>query len=67
MIDARPIKQVITSNKITPGSPKKEYINAPPIGPIRIEIASALSNNAATFVTSSFLTISPKKAPHVDQ
>ena len=32
-----------------------------------MDIASALSNNAATFVTSSFLTMSPKKAPHVDQ
>ena len=42
-------------------------MKAPPIGPIRTEIASALSNKAETFVTSFFFTTSPKKALHVVQ
>ena len=42
-------------------------MNAPPIGPIKTEIASALSKRAETFVTSCFFTTSPKKALHVVQ
>ena len=67
MIVAIPIKQVTTSKRITPGKPKNEYIKAPPIGPIRTEMASALSNKAETFVTSCFYTTSPKKALQVVQ
>ena len=42
-------------------------MKAPPIGPIRTEIASALSNKADTFVTSFFFTTSPRKALQVVQ
>ena len=67
VIVAIPKKQVSTSTSMTPVNPKNEYIKAPPIGPIRTEIASALSNKAETFVTSFFFTTSPKKALHVVQ
>ena len=46
VIVAIPKRQVNTSTSITPVNPKNEYMNAPPIGPIRTEIASALSNKA---------------------
>jgi hypothetical protein len=55
VIVAIPTKQVTTSKSITPGKPKNEYKRAPPIGPIRTEMASALSNKAETLVTSCFL------------